>query len=646
MNRVRVPSAEYLAVVAGAVAVALAYLWRSRFGIDLADEGYFVDMATRVMRGELPYRDFDTFYTPAIFYTYAAVFSAFGVSISAARMVMIGVRIACGVLLYGLARRVTNRSFAVLPPLGMILADLGVESHPAWPALLGTLLMLEMIVRHQRKSADATAGVWLCVAGACAAIAFAFKQNVGAFAILAGAGYVVLRPHTDTSVALVVVRASYVACVAIAVRTVFDAGFDTLLASVLWLPLVCTLVLLLIWSVDWRRTAYRDDMFGGVRALACDATWFGAGVAVVTLAWLGPLVLALGSSTPFGLFLGAVNRGALDFGLEAPPSGLPALGLVAIWLPVVLAASLRRTWRSFGAQFAAAGAASLCIPLIPLRMVALDPLSADGAGPPGLSWADLRFGSLFLYLGALAAWSGLVFLMARRGVRDQRPPLVAWYLLVGTLANLALYPRADRVHALYAGTPLLVVGAWALWQAHHYLTPAVPRVGRTVIFGALLIVPVTALLPYAYWQTGTLLHPARAHAAPRFVPLGVDRADVLVQPPMSEDVPEAVRFVQSRTPPGAPLFAYPVDPLLNVLADRPNPTRFDHFMPGALTPADMQQVVATLEDKRPQYVIWDHGAVVFWETDHPNRPLSDYIWRCYRQVATFHLLLILERTDC
>ena len=31
------------------------------------------------------------------------------------------------------------------------------------------------------------------------------------------------------------------------------------------------------------------------------------------------------------------------------------------------------------------------------------------------------------------------------------------------------------------------------------------------------------------------------------------------------------------------------------------------------------------------------------ETDPANRPLSDYVWRCYEQVTAFNLYLVLER---
>src|ERR1700687_3903322 len=40
-------------------------------GIDVVDEGYFVQQATRVLHGEVPYRDFDSMYTPGLLYLHA-----------------------------------------------------------------------------------------------------------------------------------------------------------------------------------------------------------------------------------------------------------------------------------------------------------------------------------------------------------------------------------------------------------------------------------------------------------------------------------------------------------------------------------------------------------------------------------------------
>jgi hypothetical protein len=144
----------------------------------------------------------------------------------------------------------------------------------------------------------------------------------------------------------------------------------------------------------------------------------------------------------------------------------------------------------------------------------------------------------------------------------------------------------------------------------------------------------------------SLAHPEPISSPPAYEPLGLARAPVLVAQPLAGDLNGVVAYIRQGTPPGEPFFAYPVDPLANVLVDRPNPTRFDHLMPGALSPQDLQQVVNALEASRPRYILWDHAAVVFWHTDEPNRLLSDYIWRCYQQVATYHLFLILERANC
>jgi hypothetical protein len=142
----------------------------------------------------------------------------------------------------------------------------------------------------------------------------------------------------------------------------------------------------------------------------------------------------------------------------------------------------------------------------------------------------------------------------------------------------------------------------------------------------------------------TIVHAdPRSPTPPPYVDLDLERAPVRVPEHIATSIQGAVQFIQAGTPPGAPFFAYPVDPLFNFLADRPNPTRFNHFIAGALTPADLDEVIRDLEHARPRYVLWDHGGVVYFKTDLTNRPLSDYIWSCYGEVANFTPYLILER---
>ena len=200
---------------------------------------------------------------------------------------------------------------------------------------------------------------------------------------------------------------------------------------------------------------------------------------------------------------------------------------------------------------AALAALLLLLPLLPIRDAALDPLTTHASDFPRLEWLDLQLGSLALYLAVLAAWLGWLLLAARRTVGTP-PPVVAWYLLVGTLAQLALYPRADTVHALLAGAPLLPIGAWALARVHHRLAAGIPRAGQVAVFAALLLVPGAAILPHAYAQYLRLAHPNVRVTATTYEQLQLSRAPVLVDTALVEDLRDTIAYIQQGTTAGEP----------------------------------------------------------------------------------------------
>jgi hypothetical protein len=297
-------------------------------------------------------------------------------------------------------------------------------------------------------------------------------------------------------------------------------------------------------------------------------------------------------------------------------------------------------------SFVLAGLATPLVLWLPTRGIVSDSLTLEPTQFPRLAALDIEFGSLFMYLPGSIAWCCLLLLALRRPA-CARPPREAWFLLVGTLAALALFPRADTAHALLAGAPLLVLAASVLAGIHAKVTPGLAWAGRTAVFFSLLVIPAATVLPHAYGRYLALRYPeSNMTGGADYIRLGLERANVLLPASQAEPLRRTVQYVSLYTAPGDSVFAYPVDPMINFLTDRPNPTRFDHFMPGALTAEDMHAVVGDLRRARPRFVVWDHGGVVFWQTDRPNRILSDYIWRCYRQVAAFRLYLILERSEC
>lgn len=77
------------------------------------DEGILLQGAQRILDGQIPYRDFFSFYTPGSFYLLAGLFKAFGDTFMVARLSLAASGAVCSLLTYLLARRVCTRGFAV-----------------------------------------------------------------------------------------------------------------------------------------------------------------------------------------------------------------------------------------------------------------------------------------------------------------------------------------------------------------------------------------------------------------------------------------------------------------------------------------------------------------------------------------------------
>src|SRR6185437_10625882 len=109
-------SSPFDSVIASAVFLAcLGYLCLFlRYSSLELDEGIVLQGAERVLRGQIPYRDFFTFYTPGSFYLVALVFRIFGDSFVVARFSIAVCGAVCSVLTYALSRRVCGRGIAVL----------------------------------------------------------------------------------------------------------------------------------------------------------------------------------------------------------------------------------------------------------------------------------------------------------------------------------------------------------------------------------------------------------------------------------------------------------------------------------------------------------------------------------------------------
>ena len=146
---------------------------------EVYDEGLSVSGATRILRGQLPYRDFSTGYSPARFYTIAGVLKVFGATVLAARVWDMVWRLAIVGLGILLARATSPRQ--PVHPLPLICAGMvtGAVGFPLYPMISGMLPCLAAVLcagvyLNQR-------GVrWLFFSGIAAGAAVLYRHDLTA----------------------------------------------------------------------------------------------------------------------------------------------------------------------------------------------------------------------------------------------------------------------------------------------------------------------------------------------------------------------------------------------------------------------------------------------------------------------------------
>lgn len=636
-----------------ALLLLMAYNWAAGIWLDLVDEGYFLELASRIMRGALPYRDFDTYYTPAVFYLHALTFWLSGEqSVLPVRLVLAVVRTTGLVVLYLLARRIAPPPLALLPALIVFVVDpvpIMWEPHPgtyAYLAMLGTVWWLtEHLDVHRHRS--------LLLAGVAAGVAFAFKQNIGVFALLAAGAFLVLHERPSRAPWPVdLARFGLVAVLCLSFARLIWSGLNVLYAVVFLAPLVVVCAVL-FW--DGRRGGPACPWPDVLRHWAL----LGGGFALVTLLWLVPLVAALGwENVPFELFVGRVNKAPLVYPLELPtPAMRPVLLLLAIPL-------LGWVWSSFDklrtGSFDKSSPGSLArLAILPTMAFALlvvlavvlptapmSPMPAEAVTSPEAEFVDWLYqnaGNVLLYLPTLIFWPALAALIWRT-LQDgpASAPRWRWYLFVGVIMMFAQYPRVDEIHLLHAGPPIMLAGCGLLIEVWRAL--AKRPIERWMWMGSAILLIGLAVAPSVGWRIVTLTTPDSGK--PRvldYESLGLARARVLGPGYFVGSVRAVVQYLGERTAPGEPIFVYPVAPMFYFLADRPNPTRYNHVHAGVAPPDEQEVIIQQLAEVR--YVIWDHTGVEYWQTHPANRTLTDHLWSCYAPIVDFAPYVILERTS-
>lgn len=431
--------------------------------------------------------------------------------------------------------------------------------------------------------------------------------------------------------------------------------------------------------------AWRLAVRGGASPRAALGVWLAAALAMAYPSGPHPypptLVLCLAALLAFeerpalaGVLAGLAAYWRLEF------AGYLALG-------ILLACGVSRAPRTAG-RFAAAAAATAVVAYAPI--VALAGI--------GRSW-DL----LVKYpLTEFSAYQSLPFPLRYDGplntgsiggfLSDSAENLLLFYLPLVLVAGLAIGLLGVARTWRRAGAWRLAVGVFGIGMAHYLITrPDVFHTAPLAVVTAVLVGwavsgraatgsgaaaagrfaaarklaarsgPALALLGVAVLAYAIVEGADRRWLEVRrdYVPLRLPVADgVRVPEGDRADIERAVAALRARVPPGKPTYVATLRgdlvtsgyPLLYVLADRPNPTRYDIEAPGVVTSLPVQrEIVADLERARPAAVVRDTSPVT--AAREPNeagrssgvRSLDRYLATAYRPVGRYGRFVVLAR---
>jgi hypothetical protein len=609
------------------------------YGVNLEDEGLLLLQIARTARGEVPYVDFHTGYTPGTFYLNALLFRWLGESVIWLRLLLVAVNTASVVLVYVLAAPLAGGLLAAVAALGFAaflpafvgdFASFNIP-YPAWYAatmfLACQLAVDRLLVTGRRR--------WAVAAGLAAGIAFGFKPNAGVLAVLALGTTSALGVAGDRNgegrfarmllgVALLVLVATF--------------GFRVWRLE-FWVIAGPLAALLLLAIRRARGAAVEPGTLGSTIA------WAAASLLLVTVPWVAWLMALLGVQ---GFLRDVLLLGSNAELIYATPYPVP-LGFPAGW-PVVVAVGLAALgWCGIAAERGRMRAG------VALAILVAGALASSGVL---LSWAYVPEGLLrsinwqVQHIGFYATpvmFAALTLVLVRWLRADAGPwPLERRRLLAAVVfaqyTYVELYPRVDTMHLIVAMPAALVVAAAvtarlsAAWAHATGVRAATLRGGFAVAGAALAVASVFPQLEgrVAVWRGGGFRLPW-------------SRVPVVLENVRATDLralDATLDYLDARLGPEEALFAFPALGLVPFALGRPTPTPHDYFFPGRPDHGAEAQILARLAAAPPRYVVTLNRRLGFFsESPAYYFLLRRHVRAQYRLAARFGRYDVMARRD-
>ncbi|HPC78274.1 MAG TPA: glycosyltransferase family 39 protein, partial [bacterium] len=165
--------------------ISILFLYGSiNISYNMYDEGIVVYGASRILKGDIPYRDFWTMYAPGQFYTVAFLFKIFGENLFVSRVYSATVNLLIVLLVYFIVKKVSDERLALL---SMVLSTLWMggwglfyssptPSGTFW-SLLGIYFVIDFLSTEKVSS--------LFTGGIITGIGAIFRHDIGGYTFIA-----------------------------------------------------------------------------------------------------------------------------------------------------------------------------------------------------------------------------------------------------------------------------------------------------------------------------------------------------------------------------------------------------------------------------------------------------------------------------
>ena len=227
---------------------------------------------------------------------------------------------------------------------------------------------------------------------------------------------------------------------------------------------------------------------------------------------------------------------------------------------------------------------------------------------PSLYFLIVFYAPLVLY--------ALSLILIIKNIAEKNVPLSASFHAMILLSGLLIFPqvliRSDFSHISQVLPPVyLLIAYWIARSGNSArdksAAPATRLLNATfsvLLIASVLYVAVFNVFLFQNQRSPFFTRFSREHD---YKTLDNPRARVLIPYTMCEILSLVVRQVTTHTCAGDYLIAMPYAPIFNFLTGRPNPSRYDIFLPGEMDGSEAQQraIILSMENPRLIYVIMD-----------------------------------------